>query len=98
MTVRLPISCVVNGEAVERLVEPRVTLAGIDGVMAAKPVFADRAVVTGWVARLAQAAAQEDRAAAEAVFEEAVPDFRQRGHQGAGPSLSRAEAVPSVDA
>ncbi|WP_461657910.1 SDR family NAD(P)-dependent oxidoreductase [Methylorubrum aminovorans] len=58
--------------------EPRVTLAGIDGVMAAKPVFADRAVLEGWIARLREAVAAGDRAAAEAVFEEAIPDFRNR--------------------
>ncbi|WP_461655117.1 SDR family NAD(P)-dependent oxidoreductase [Methylorubrum aminovorans] len=58
--------------------EPRVTLAGIEGVMAAKPVFADRAVLEGWIARLREAVAAGDRGAAEAVFEEAIPDFRNR--------------------
>ncbi|TXN46504.1 polysaccharide biosynthesis protein, partial [Methylobacterium sp. WL18] len=32
--------------------EPRVTLPGIDGVMAARPVFADRARLDAWVAQL----------------------------------------------
>ena len=58
--------------------EPRVTLAGIEGVMAAKPVFADRAVLEGWILRLCEAVTAGDRAAAEAVFEEAIPDFRNR--------------------
>lgn len=51
---------------------------GIDGVMAAKPVFADRDRVQGWLDRLAEAVAQGNREAAEAVFEEAVPEFKRR--------------------
>ncbi len=58
--------------------EPRVQLDGIDGVMAAKPVFADRTVLEGWIERLRAAVEAGDRAAAEAVFEEAIPDFRHR--------------------
>jgi FlaA1/EpsC-like NDP-sugar epimerase len=58
--------------------EPRVTLDGIEGVMAAKPVFADRAVLERWILRLRAAVAAGDRAAADAVFEEAIPDFRNR--------------------
>lgn len=61
--------------------EPRVALAGIDGVMAARPVFADRARLDAWVADLRAAVAAGDRAAAEAVFEAAVPHFRQRHAQ-----------------
>ena len=67
--------------------EPRVQLDGIDGVMAAKPVFADRAVLEGWIAQLRAAVAAGDRAAAEAVFEAAIPDFRER-----------ARAVPKAEA
>ncbi|MCJ2072791.1 SDR family NAD(P)-dependent oxidoreductase [Methylobacterium sp. J-030] len=58
--------------------EPRVALAGIDGVMAARPVFADRTRLDAWVAALRDAVAAGDRAAAEAVFEAAVPHFRER--------------------
>ncbi|WP_407526780.1 SDR family NAD(P)-dependent oxidoreductase [Methylobacterium oryzisoli] len=58
--------------------EPMVNLAGIDGVMAAKPVFADRAQLERWLARLRHAVATDDRAAADAVFGEAVPDFLRR--------------------
>jgi len=58
--------------------EPRVALDGIDGVMAARPIFADRTVLDGWIARLHAAVAANDRAAAEAVFGEAIPDFRNR--------------------
>lgn len=51
---------------------------GIDGIMAARPVFADRAKVEGWLAALGRALATGDRGAAERVFEEAVPEFRRR--------------------
>ncbi|WP_336489145.1 SDR family NAD(P)-dependent oxidoreductase [Methylobacterium nigriterrae] len=70
--------------------EPRVTLDGIDGVMAAKPVFADRAVLDGWAERLRRAVSAGDRAEAEAVFEAAIPDFRDR----ASASAASAEASP----
>jgi O-antigen biosynthesis protein WbqV len=65
--------------------EPRLSLDGIDGVMAAKPVFADRLVLDGWIARLHAAVNSGDRAAAEAVFEEAIPDFRLRDTPAARP-------------
>ncbi|MDP4006875.1 SDR family NAD(P)-dependent oxidoreductase [Methylobacterium sp. NEAU K] len=64
--------------------EPRVALPGIDGVMAARPVFADRARLDAWVAQLRAAVQAGDRAAAEAVFEAAVPHFRERDAQRAG--------------
>lgn len=64
--------------------EPRVTLPGIDGVMAARPVFADRARLDAWVAQLRGAVAADDRAGAEAVFEAAVPHFRERHAQRSG--------------
>jgi O-antigen biosynthesis protein WbqV len=51
---------------------------GIDGVMAARPVFADRARVDGWLAALDEAVAAGDRAAAERVFEDAIPEFKRR--------------------
>jgi O-antigen biosynthesis protein WbqV len=74
--------------------EPMVNLAGIDGVMAAKPVFADRAQLATWLDRLAAAVAADDRAAADAVFEEAIPDFLRRAGAAAeaaeAPALSRA--------
>lgn len=66
------------GEILFAKEEPRVSLAGIDGVMAAKPVFADRPVLEGWISRLRAAVASGDRKAAETVFEEAIPDFRLR--------------------
>ncbi|WP_018262788.1 SDR family NAD(P)-dependent oxidoreductase [Methylobacterium sp. WSM2598] len=72
--------------------EPMVTLDGIEGVMAAKPVFADRAQLARWLERLRAAVAQADRAAAEAVFAEAVPDFARR--PGAAREAPAAELAP----
>jgi O-antigen biosynthesis protein WbqV len=57
--------------------EPMVEI-GLPGVMAAKPVFASRAKVNAWLKRLAAAVAAEDRRAAEAVLDEAIPDFTRR--------------------
>jgi O-antigen biosynthesis protein WbqV len=57
--------------------EPRAEI-GIDGVMAAKPVFADRTRVEGWLERLRASLRTLDRAAAERVFEEAIPEFSRR--------------------
>jgi O-antigen biosynthesis protein WbqV len=57
--------------------EPR-TEIGIDGVMAAKPVFADRERVEQWLKLLDRALAEGDRALAERVFEEAIPEFKRR--------------------
>jgi O-antigen biosynthesis protein WbqV len=57
--------------------EPRAEI-GIDGVMAAKPIFADRARVDLWLDRLSRAVAAGDRNAAEQVFEEAIPEFKRR--------------------
>ncbi|MCB5174845.1 nucleoside-diphosphate sugar epimerase/dehydratase [Microvirga lenta] len=60
---------------------------GIDGVMAAKPIFADRARVDQWLSALRRAVASGDRDAAERVFEEAIPEFKRRtqAHQPAAP-------------
>lgn len=57
--------------------EPR-TEIGIDGVMAAKPIFADRTRVNQWLNELSRAIASGDRTAAERVFEEAIPEFKRR--------------------
>jgi O-antigen biosynthesis protein WbqV len=48
---------------------------GVAGVMAAKPIFADRTRIEGWLGRLRDALERDDRAAAVAVLEEAVPAF-----------------------
>lgn len=73
--------------------EPRIGLDGIDGVMAARPVFADRASLDAWVARLRSAVAAGDRAAAEAVFEAAIPHFREREAGQAGAPAPATEPV-----
>ncbi|MBF9233254.1 nucleoside-diphosphate sugar epimerase/dehydratase [Microvirga alba] len=57
--------------------EPRAEI-GIDGVMAAKPVFADRAKVDRWLETLVETLAAGDRKAAERVFEDAIPEFKRR--------------------
>ncbi|MGO4525762.1 SDR family NAD(P)-dependent oxidoreductase [Microvirga sp. 2MCAF35] len=57
--------------------EPR-TEIGIDGVMAAKPIFADRDRVDQWLQVLDRAIRQGDRALAEQVFEDAIPEFKRR--------------------
>jgi O-antigen biosynthesis protein WbqV len=51
---------------------------GIDGVMAAKPIFADRARVDQWLKALDWAVAHGDRRAAERVFDQAIPEFKRR--------------------
>lgn len=51
---------------------------GLDGVLAAKPIFAGRARLQGWLARLEAGVKASDRAAAEAVLDEAIPDFSAR--------------------
>ena len=78
--------------------EPRIALPGIDGVMAARPVFADRDRLDAWVARLRDAVAAGDRAAAEAVFEAAIPHFRERAVLRPGPPQEAAEraAAPAA--
>ena len=73
--------------------EPRVTLPGIDGVMAARPVFADKARLDTWVAQLRGAVAAGDRAGADSVFEAAVPHFRERKAQRAGPIPATSDRI-----
>jgi O-antigen biosynthesis protein WbqV len=51
---------------------------GIDGVMAAKPIFADRPRVETWLKALDRGLEGADREAVERVFESAVPEFRRR--------------------
>jgi O-antigen biosynthesis protein WbqV len=51
---------------------------GIDGVMAAKPLFADRRYLAARLAALVEAITSGDRLAAEAILEEAIPEFAAR--------------------
>jgi len=70
--------------------EPR-TEIGIDGVMAAKPIFADRERVDQWLQALDRAIARGDRASAEQVFEDAIPEFKRRK-----PAPQPVEPVPQA--
>ncbi len=54
---------------------------GVDGVMAAKPVFADRKRIEAWLDQLRAALAANDRFAAEAVLADAVPALTRQGHE-----------------
>jgi O-antigen biosynthesis protein WbqV len=69
---------------------------GIDGVMAAKPVFADRARVEAWLEQLRDAIARADRSGAEAVLEEAIPEFKRR-LQSFAPALPALPASPPAE-
>jgi O-antigen biosynthesis protein WbqV len=63
---------------------------GLDGVMAAKPVFAGRARMQAWLSQLDGAVKADRREAAEAVLDEAIPDFSRRQ-----PTQPSAPAQPS---
>ena len=54
---------------------------GLDGIMAAKPIFAGRARIEAWLAQLQAAVKANDHAAANAVLDEAIPDFSRREQQ-----------------
>ncbi|KPF70715.1 capsular biosynthesis protein [Bosea sp. AAP35] len=71
---------------------------GLDGVMAAKPVFANRARLQGWLSRLEVALKADDRVAADAVLDEAIPDFslRQSTSPGASAPLASRQAAASL--
>ena len=68
---------------------------GLDGVMAAKPSFVARARMQEWLDRLASAVRDEDRPAAEAVLEEAIPDFSRRAAPAAPAPLASQQAAAS---
>ncbi len=51
---------------------------GLDGVMAAKPIFAGRARIEAWLTQLQAAVKANDQEAAHAVLDEAIPDFSRR--------------------
>jgi len=51
---------------------------GLDGIMAAKPIFAGRARIEAWLTQLRAAVKANDQAAANAVLDEAIPDFSRR--------------------
>jgi FlaA1/EpsC-like NDP-sugar epimerase len=67
---------------------------GIEGVMAAKPVFANRVRVAGWLKALEKALVQADRILAEQVLEDAIPDFRKRDNRLVASDVSSSPAMP----
>jgi FlaA1/EpsC-like NDP-sugar epimerase len=74
---------------------------GIEGVMAAKPVFADRVQVERWLRALETAVAATDRSAAERIFEAAIPEFRRRAESfapklRAQPASQPLEPIPGA--
>lgn len=68
---------------------------GIEGVVAAKPIFADRQRVEGWLKELRRAVSRMDRAAAEAVLEEAIPEFKRRSQSFAPTPQARPASKPA---
>jgi FlaA1/EpsC-like NDP-sugar epimerase len=68
---------------------------GLDGVMAAKPIFAGRARMQGWLDELERALAAQDRLGAEAVLEAAIPDFSRR-QPGAAPVAPAQPSSPQA--
>jgi O-antigen biosynthesis protein WbqV len=70
---------------------------GIDGVMAARPVFADRARLDPWLSGLDRALIAGDRSVAELIFEDAIPEFRRRSAASPGRAEpARPASTPSA--
>lgn len=57
--------------------EPMVPL-NIDGVMAAKPIFANEDKIRSWLSQLEQVIHSHQRIEADRIFEEAVPEYKKR--------------------
>lgn len=71
---------------------------GLDGVMAAEPIFAGRKRIAGWLDGLAVAIEHNDRSAADRILEIAIPDFKRRHGQpliASRPAMTR-PAEPSL--
>jgi len=75
--------------------EPMVD-TGIDGVMAAKPVFADQERLHDWLDRLLVALGEADRSIADTVFEEAIPEFKRRKKTGAPALPEQSQSQPAA--
>jgi len=79
--IEIAVSGVRPGERMNEILFARdepMAETGLDGVMAAKPVFANRAQLQSWLAQLEAALEGDDRAAVDAVLDEAIPDFSER--------------------
>ncbi|CAH1678198.1 O-antigen biosynthesis protein WbqV [Hyphomicrobiales bacterium] len=68
---------------------------GIDGVMAAKPLFADRRYLAARLAALVEAITTGDRLAAEAILEDAIPEFAARKNPPIKDAAVVGSAVPA---
>jgi O-antigen biosynthesis protein WbqV len=88
LDIEIAISGVRPGERLNEILfahdEPMAE-TGLDGVMAAKPVFAGRARMQAWLSQLDAAVKADRREAAEAVLDEAIPDFSRRQPQPSAP-------------
>ncbi|KRE11885.1 capsular biosynthesis protein [Bosea sp. Root381] len=79
--IEIAVSGVRPGERMNEILFARdepMAETGLDGVMAAKPVFANRVQLQSWLAQLEAALEGDDRAAVDAVLDEAIPDFSER--------------------
>ncbi|WP_332698831.1 nucleoside-diphosphate sugar epimerase/dehydratase [Bosea sp. (in: a-proteobacteria)] len=79
--IEIAITGVRPGERLNEILFARdepMTETGLDGVMAAKPIFAGRKRMLAWLEELERAVAAHDRLGAEAVLDAAIPDFRLR--------------------
>lgn len=97
--IEIAVSGVRPGERLNEILFARdepMAETGLDGVMAAKPVFAQRARLQAWLARLEAALKTDDRIAADAVLDEAIPDFSQR--QKTPPGAQEHPASPAAAA
>jgi hypothetical protein len=52
---------------------------GLDGVMAAKTIVANKQQIARWIDGLNKAVARGDMNAANVIFREAIPDYRPEG-------------------
>lgn len=68
---------------------------GLDGVMAAEPIFAGRKRIAGWLDSLAEAIARNDRKGADGILEVAIPDFRRRHGQPPPPPRPARTSPPA---
>lgn len=96
--IEIAITGVRPGERLHEILfarEEPMTETGIDGVMAAEPVFADKARIAGWLAQLEKAARTYDRASAEAVMAEAIPEFSRQQPPAAAGLPASSEQVAS---
>ncbi|MFM9976163.1 MAG: SDR family NAD(P)-dependent oxidoreductase, partial [Beijerinckiaceae bacterium] len=70
---------------------------GVDGVMAAEPIFAGRKRIAAWLKSLATAVEQHNREEADRVLDSAIPDFKHRHDlPAAAPAQISSQPLPSI--